>query len=95
MEELEGTAPVVQCLAVGWVPRQRQCACRHAVSGEILHVFNGGTWDDVRIGEIRLPPGGITAIGFFEPARHPDLLSSPDARRALSALRARSTPAAR
>ncbi|MFF5900905.1 hypothetical protein ACFY8O_34015 [Streptomyces argenteolus] len=57
--------------------------------GKILHVFDGGTWDDDRIGEIRLPPSEITAIDFVEPAQLPDLLSPPDARRALSAVRAR------
>ncbi|MFE1476641.1 NUDIX domain-containing protein [Streptomyces cyaneofuscatus] len=90
MEELGTTAPVVQCLAVDWVsPDSAGAPAVMRFPGEILHVFDGGTWDDARIGEIRLPPSEITAIEFVEPARLPSLLSPPDARRALSALRAR------
>ncbi|MFJ7150864.1 hypothetical protein ACIQVT_22100 [Streptomyces sp. NPDC100445] len=57
--------------------------------GELLTVFDGGTWDDGRIAGVRLPPSEITGISFVAPARLPDLLSPTEARRALSALRAR------
>ncbi|MFI5822792.1 NUDIX hydrolase [Streptomyces rishiriensis] len=90
MEELGVTAPVDQCLAVDWVsPSNVNVPSAMRFPGEILHVFDGGTWDDARISDIRLPPSEITAIDFVEPAQLPDLLSPPDARRALSALRAR------
>ncbi|MER8041768.1 NUDIX hydrolase [Streptomyces sp. NPDC094032] len=47
------------------------------------------TWDEGRIAGIRLPGQEITSIEFVEPARLPSLLAPRDARRALSALRAR------
>ncbi|MCY0923100.1 NUDIX hydrolase [Streptomyces sp. H27-G5] len=90
VEELGVTATVDRCLAVDWVSADSIGApTAMRFPGEILHVFDGGTWDDDRIGEIRLPPSEITAIEFVEPARLPDLLSPTDARRALAALRAR------
>ncbi|MEV7869155.1 NUDIX hydrolase [Streptomyces sp. NPDC088124] len=90
VEELGVTATVDRCLAVDWVSADSSGApAAMRFPGEILHVFDGGVWDDDRIGEIRLPPSEITGIEFVEPARLPDLLSPSDARRALSALRAR------
>ncbi|MFI6687975.1 NUDIX hydrolase [Streptomyces sp. NPDC050485] len=90
MEELGVAARVDRCLAVDWVsPDSVSAPAAMRFPGEILHVFDGGTWDDARIGEIRLPPSEVTAIEFVEPAQLPDLLSPLDARRALSALRAR------
>lgn len=90
VEELGVTTTVDRCLAVDWVSADSTGApASMRFPGEILHVFDGGTWDDDRIGEIRLPPSEITGIDFVEPARLPDLLSPSDARRALSALRAR------
>ncbi|QNA72060.1 NUDIX hydrolase [Streptomyces sp. So13.3] len=90
VEELAITAVTDRGLAVDWVSANSTgTAAAMRFPGEILHVFDGGTWDDDRIGEIRLPPSEITAIEFVEPARLPDLLSPPDARRAMSALRAR------
>ncbi|MGW0672589.1 NUDIX domain-containing protein [Streptomyces sp. NPDC002746] len=89
-EELGVTAGINQGLAVDWVSADSVAApAPMRFPGEIVHVFDGGTWDDDRIDEIRLPPREITAIEFVEPARLPDMLSPPDARRALSALRAR------
>ncbi|MBK3642347.1 MULTISPECIES: NUDIX hydrolase [unclassified Streptomyces] len=90
VEELGVTATVDRCLAIDWIAADSTDApAAMRFPGEILHVFDGGTWDDDRIGEIRLPPSEITGIEFVEPARLPDLLSPADARRALSALRAR------
>ncbi|MFJ6855084.1 NUDIX domain-containing protein [Streptomyces sp. NPDC091271] len=90
MEELGVAAHIDRGLAVDWVPADAVNApASMRFPGEILHVFDGGTWDDYRIAEIRLPPSEITGIEFVEPARLPDLLSPADARRALVALRAR------
>ncbi|WP_405660416.1 NUDIX hydrolase [Streptomyces sp. NBC_01166] len=90
MEELGVAALVDRGLAVDWVSTGAVDApASMRFPGEILHVFDGGTWDDGRIAEIRLPPSEITGIEFVEPARLPGLLSPADARRALSALRAR------
>ncbi|MFV0131581.1 hypothetical protein ACLGI4_28420 [Streptomyces sp. HMX112] len=61
--------------------------------GELLHVFDGGVWDDDQIVAIRPAPGEIEDIEFVEPADLPALLSPGDARRALSALRPRITGA--
>ncbi|MER5402865.1 NUDIX hydrolase [Streptomyces sp. NPDC002599] len=89
-EELGITAAPNQGLAVDWVAAGSTSApAAMRFPGELLHVFDGGVWDDDRIGEIRLPPSEITAVEFVEPARLPELLSPADARRALSALRAR------
>ncbi|MGW6413784.1 NUDIX domain-containing protein [Streptomyces sp. NPDC055055] len=68
--------------AVGAPPEMR-------FPGEILHVFDGGVWDAGRIAAIRLPGHEVVSVEFVEPARLPDLLYPRDARRALSALRAR------
>lgn len=90
VEELGVTAVIDQGLAVDWISADSTGAAPAVrFPGEILHVFDGGTWDDTRISEIRLPPSEITGIEFIEPARLPELLAPSDARRALSALRAR------
>ncbi|MGW9370683.1 NUDIX domain-containing protein [Streptomyces xanthophaeus] len=57
--------------------------------GEILHVYDGGTWSPERIAAVRLPAQEITGIDFAEPADLPALMDAGDARRTLSALRAR------
>ncbi|MFE5300625.1 NUDIX domain-containing protein [Streptomyces sp. NPDC056632] len=89
-EELGVTAVVDQGLAVDWVSRATMGAPPALrFPGELLHVFDGGTWDDARIGTVRLPEREIKAIDFVEPARLADLMAPRDARRALSALRAR------
>lgn len=90
MEELGVEEAVDQALAVDWVaPDAAPTPAAMRFPGDLLTVFDGGTWEDGRIAEIRLPPSEITAISFVTPARLPDLLSPTDARRALSALRAR------
>jgi 8-oxo-dGTP pyrophosphatase MutT (NUDIX family) len=82
-EELGVTTTVDRGLAMDWVSADSLNAPAGVrFPGELLHVFDGGVWDDDRIGE-------ITAVEFVEPARLPELLAPADARRALSALRAR------
>ncbi|MFI2780158.1 NUDIX hydrolase [Streptomyces sp. ALB3] len=89
-EELGVTTTVDRGLAVDWVSAD----CLNAPAsmrfpGEILHVYDGDTWDNEQIAAIRLPDREIKSVEFVEPARLPDLMSPGDARRALSALRAR------
>ncbi|MFB8034027.1 NUDIX domain-containing protein [Streptomyces sp. NPDC056004] len=90
MEELGIDTVADRALAVDWVSAEGFGA-RPSVRfpGEIVHVFDGGTWDEIRIAKIRLPDHEITGIEFVEPSQLPDKLSPSDARRALSALRAR------
>lgn len=89
-EELGVTANVTRGLAVDWVsPASRTTAPALKFPGEILHVFDGGVWDEDQIAAIRPAPGEIEAVEFAEPADLPALMSPGDARRTLSALRAR------
>ncbi|MFJ9074997.1 NUDIX domain-containing protein [Streptomyces sp. NPDC102278] len=89
-EELgvEGSYP--QGLAVDWIPADTPgFPAEMRFPGEILHVYDGGTWSHDRIAAVRLPAQEITGIEFAEPADLPTLMDAGDARRALSALRAR------
>ncbi|MFE3643648.1 NUDIX domain-containing protein [Streptomyces sp. NPDC059169] len=89
-EELGVTATVNRGLAVDWgSPAGRTTPPAMKVPGELLHVFDGGVWDEDQIAAIRPAPGEIEAVEFVEPADLPALMSPGDARRALSALRAR------
>ncbi|GGZ25649.1 hypothetical protein GCM10010300_81310 [Streptomyces olivaceoviridis] len=89
-EELGVTATVTRGLAVDWVsPTGRATPPAMNFPGELLHVFDGGVWDDDQIAAIRPCPGEIDGIEFVEPADLPVLMAPDDARRALSALRAR------
>lgn len=89
-EELGVTMTVDRGLAVDWVSADSiNTPADMRFPGEILHVYDGGTWDDEQIASIRLPEGEVESVEFVEPARLPDLMSPGDARRALSALRAR------
>ncbi|MFI6416744.1 NUDIX domain-containing protein [Streptomyces sp. NPDC050842] len=89
-EELGVTTTVDRGLAVDWVSASAVDAPPvMRFNGEVLHVYDGGTWDDDQIAAIRLPTHEIEAVEFAEPARLSDLMSPSDARRALSALRAR------
>ncbi|WP_327281928.1 NUDIX domain-containing protein [Streptomyces sp. NBC_01205] len=77
-------------LAVDWIPADIPgFAPEMRFPGEILYVYDGGTWTADRIDAIRLPAQEITGIQFAEPADLPALMDPGDARRALSALRAR------
>jgi 8-oxo-dGTP pyrophosphatase MutT (NUDIX family) len=89
-EELGVTTTVDRGLAVDWVSADSLNApASMRFPGEILHVYDGGSWDNEQIATIRLPGREITSVECVEPARLPDLMSPGDARRALSALRAR------
>ncbi|MFD9367665.1 NUDIX domain-containing protein [Streptomyces sp. NPDC060020] len=77
-------------LAVDWIPADTPgFAPEMRFPGEILHVYDGGTWTAERIAAVRLPDQEILGIHFAEPADLPALMDAGDARRALSALRAR------
>ncbi|MEV7524268.1 NUDIX hydrolase [Streptomyces sp. NPDC091371] len=89
-EELgvEGRYP--RGLAVDWIPADTPgFPPEMRFPGEILHVYDGGTWTPERIDSVRLPAQEVTGIHFAEPADLPALMDPGDARRALSALRAR------
>lgn len=89
-EELGVTATITRGLAVDSVsPTGRTTPPTMSFPGELLHVFDGGVWDDDQIAAIRPAPGEIDDIEFVEPADLPALMAPDDARRALSALRAR------
>ncbi|MEU0022324.1 NUDIX domain-containing protein [Streptomyces rochei] len=89
-EELGVTMTVDRGLAVDWVSADSLNApASMRFPGEILHVYDGGTWNNEQIAAIRLPDREVKSVEFVEPARLPDLMAPGDARRALSALRAR------
>ncbi|MFC8490115.1 NUDIX domain-containing protein [Streptomyces sp. NPDC057235] len=89
-EELGVTAVVDRGLAVDWVSAESFGAPGvMRFPGEILHVYDGGVWDGERIASIRLPGHEVEAVEFVEPADLPGLMIPGDARRVLSALRAR------
>ncbi len=89
-EELGVTAVVDRGLAVDWVSADAFGAPGvMRFPGEIVHVYDGGVWDGERIAAIRLPGHEVEAVEFVEPADLNGLMIPGDARRALSALRAR------
>ncbi|MFJ3786046.1 NUDIX domain-containing protein [Streptomyces sp. NPDC090093] len=89
-EELGVAAAVDRGLAVDWVSVDGFGAPGvMRFPGEIVHVYDGGVWDGDRIAAIRLPGHEVEAVEFVEPADLPGLMTPGDARRALSALRAR------
>ncbi|WP_225884580.1 NUDIX domain-containing protein [Streptomyces sp. fd1-xmd] len=89
-EELGVDGRYPRGLAVDWIPADTPgFPPEMRFPGEILHVYDGGTWTPERIDAVRLPPREITGIHFAEPADLPALMDPGDARRALSALRAR------
>ncbi|MFI8932554.1 NUDIX domain-containing protein [Streptomyces sp. NPDC053474] len=89
-EELGISTAVTRGLAVDWVsPAGRAASPAVQFPGEILHVFDGGVWDEDQVAAIRPAPGEIEGVEFVEPAQLPALMAPGDARRALSALRAR------
>ncbi|MFF3620666.1 NUDIX domain-containing protein [Streptomyces sp. NPDC002467] len=89
-EELGVDGRYPRGLAVDWIPADTPgFPPEMRFPGEILHVYDGGTWTPERIDSVRLPAQEITGIHFAEPADLPELMDAGDARRALSALRAR------
>ncbi|MGW6709307.1 NUDIX domain-containing protein [Streptomyces sp. NPDC054956] len=89
-EELGVDGRYPRGLAVDWIPADTPgFPPEMRFPGEILHVFDGGTWTRERIESVRLPAQEVTGIHFAEPAELPALMDAGDARRALSALRAR------
>lgn len=89
-EELGITATIDRALVVDWVSAAEFGAPPvMRFPGETVFVYDGGTWGDAETAAVRLPDHEIKAIEFVDPARLPELLSPGDARRALSALRAR------
>ncbi|MFJ6795189.1 NUDIX domain-containing protein [Streptomyces sp. NPDC091268] len=77
-------------LAVDWIPADTPgFPPETRFPGEVLYVYDGGTWSPERIAAVRLPAQEITGIDFVEPADLASLMEPGDARRALSALRAR------
>ncbi|MFD7551466.1 NUDIX domain-containing protein [Streptomyces sp. NPDC059816] len=89
-EELGIGQPVTRGLAVDWVPSTTPGFHPDTrFPGEILHVYDGGTWNAGRIAAIRVPDREITAVHWMEPADLKSHMEPGDARRALSALRAR------
>ncbi|MFE7466053.1 hypothetical protein ACFU6R_18380 [Streptomyces sp. NPDC057499] len=82
--------PLGHGLAVDWVSAESLNApADMRFPGEILHVYGGGKWTAEQIAAIQLPDREIDSVEFVEPALLPDLMAPGDARRALSALRAR------
>ncbi|MBT2404207.1 NUDIX domain-containing protein [Streptomyces sp. ISL-87] len=89
-EELGVDGRYPRGLAVDWIPAETPgIPPEMSFPGEILYVYDGGTWSPDRIDAVRLPAQEITGIDFAEPADLPALMDAGDARRALSALRAR------
>ncbi|MFJ6656560.1 NUDIX domain-containing protein [Streptomyces sp. NPDC091377] len=89
-EELGIEQLLTHGLAVDWVPATTPGFHPDIrFPGEIIHVYDGGTWDAHRIQEIRLPDREITAVHWAEPADLPTYMEPGNARRALAALRAR------
>ncbi|MFD3699146.1 NUDIX domain-containing protein [Streptomyces sp. NPDC058646] len=85
---IDGSYP--RGLAVDWIPADTPgIPPEMRFPGEILHVYDGGTWTPERIDAVRLPAQEVTGIEFAEPADLPALMDPGDARRTLSALRAR------
>ncbi|AEW98785.1 NUDIX domain-containing protein [Streptantibioticus cattleyicolor] len=89
-EELGLDADVRRVLAVDWVPAGAP-GYDPAMNfpGEILYVFDGGTLTPARIRSIALPGHEVTGVHFVEPALLARHMDPADARRALTALRAR------
>jgi 8-oxo-dGTP pyrophosphatase MutT (NUDIX family) len=90
LEELGATAQYTRGLAVDWIPSNAPGYPRETrFPGEVLFVYDGGTWKAEQIAAVHLTDREILAIDFVEPARLPGIMRPGDARRTLSALRAR------
>lgn len=89
-EELGVEARCSRGLAVDWIPPDAPgYPAGMRFPGEVLYVFDGGSWSADRIASVRLPDREVTGIHFAEPADLSALMEPADARRTLSALRAR------
>ncbi|MGW8989075.1 NUDIX domain-containing protein [Streptomyces zhihengii] len=76
-EELGVTMTVDRGLAVDWVSAAGLIApADMRFSGEILHVYDGGTWDGEQIAAIQLPDREITSVEFVDPSRLPTRVRS-------------------
>ncbi|WP_236067159.1 NUDIX domain-containing protein [Streptomyces brasiliscabiei] len=94
LEELGVHLPISRTLAVDWVPRTTPGYDPATFPGEIIYVFDGGTWDSEQIAAIRPRPGEIEDVDFVDPDELPALMAPGNARRALAALHARATDGA-
>lgn len=95
LEELGVHLPISRTLVVDWVPSTTpgfDPATRFP--GEIIYVFDGGTWNSEQIAAIRPRQGEIEGVDFVDPAGLPALMAPGNARRALAALHARATDGA-
>lgn len=92
LEELGVHLPISRTLAVDWVPSTTPGYDPAAhFPGEIIYVYDGGTWDSEQIAAIRPRQGEIEGVDFVDPAGLPALMAPGNARRALAALQARDT----
>jgi 8-oxo-dGTP pyrophosphatase MutT (NUDIX family) len=89
LEELGIHLSISRTLAVDWVPHTTPGYDPATFPGEIIYVFDGGTWDSEQIAAIRPRPGEIEAVDFVDPGELPTLMAPGNARRALAALHAR------
>lgn len=94
LEELGVHLPIGRSLAVDWVPHTTPGYDPATFPGEIIYVFDGGTWDSEQIAAIRPRPGEIEAVDFVDPDDISALMAPGNARRALAALHARATDGA-
>ncbi|MEU6379555.1 NUDIX hydrolase [Streptomyces sp. NPDC046909] len=94
LEELGIHLPISRTLAVDWVPSTTPGYDPAHFPGEIIYVFDGGTWDSEQIAAIRPRQGEIEGVDFVDPADLPALMAPGNARRALAAFHARTTDGA-
>lgn len=94
LEELGVHLPISRALALDWVPSTTPGYAPATFPGEIIYVFDGGTWDSEQIAAIRPRPGEIEDVDFVDPDELPALMAPGNARRALAALHARATDGA-
>ncbi|WP_424210678.1 NUDIX domain-containing protein [Streptomyces sp. BI20] len=89
-EELGVETRPTRGLVVDWIPANTPgFEPEMRFPGEIVYVFDGGTWSPERIASVRLPAQEITGIRFVEPGDLARVMEAGDARRVLAALRAR------
>jgi 8-oxo-dGTP pyrophosphatase MutT (NUDIX family) len=95
LEELGVHLLISRTLAVDWVPSTTPgFDPATGFPGEIIYVFDGGTWDSEQIAAIRPRQGEIEGVDFVDPVDLPGQMAPGNARRALAALHARTTDGA-